>query len=203
MLGHLDLDKGTFGAGSYLTAIWDRRTFNLPKALINRKVLVIKDLDKVWSSLRWKSVSERGKSETWSQYDTVLVDDSPAKAVLQPNNHLCVPEFTWEAATQKEEVAPRPADRQMLHVIGKLEALRSQSNISACLKDGKWSGEGGDKPGSTYWEQKGRIAYKKAGISPGMGTYDSDWVIRVREVGREHLSASIADLCMRQRWEAK
>ncbi|KAJ8508951.1 hypothetical protein ONZ45_g8823 [Pleurotus djamor] len=31
---------------------------------------------------------------TCSAYSTLLLDDSPAKAVLQPLNHLCIPEYT-------------------------------------------------------------------------------------------------------------
>ena len=77
----------------------------------DRKVQTIKDLEKPWAALappeegraspssiassRHASLEEpEPTSYTHSAATTILLDDSHAKAALQPHNHLCVREYT-------------------------------------------------------------------------------------------------------------
>ncbi|KAE8209571.1 hypothetical protein CF327_g6463 [Tilletia walkeri] len=52
----------------------------------------------------------------WSAKNTLLLDDSPLKAALQPYNHLCVPEFDDQGAKRaklvREELAKRYNEAQ-------------------------------------------------------------------------------------------
>ena len=78
-----------------------RRSFFYP----DRKVQTIKDLEKPWAALnprllRPASTSLIDPKLQHSAATTLLVDDSQAKAALQPYNHLCVPEYT---RTQRNE----------------------------------------------------------------------------------------------------
>jgi hypothetical protein len=73
-------------------------------------VQTIKDLEKPWAALdtpdqgraspssiassRSASPKPTSSSPYHSAATTILLDDSPAKAVLQPYNHLCVPEYS-------------------------------------------------------------------------------------------------------------
>ena len=76
---------------------------------IDRKVQTIKDLEKPWAALatpkdraspssiassRSASLESTPSSFTHSAATTILLDDSHAKAALQPYNHLCVREYT-------------------------------------------------------------------------------------------------------------
>lgn len=78
----------------------------------DRKVQTIKDLEKPWAALmpeRSRSASppyspsaspspeDQPPSPEWTGHSaatTILLDDSHAKAALQPHNHLCVPEYS-------------------------------------------------------------------------------------------------------------
>jgi len=68
----------------------------------DRKVQTIKDLEKPWEALtpqvlRPPSSPAPSSSKKWTGHSaatTLLLDDSHAKAALQPYNHLCVQEYT-------------------------------------------------------------------------------------------------------------
>ena len=63
----------------------------------DRKVQTIKDLEKPWAALTPQHPTTSSSPQTWTGHSaatTVLLDDSHAKAALQPYNHLCVPEYT-------------------------------------------------------------------------------------------------------------
>ncbi|KAH9985226.1 hypothetical protein BJV77DRAFT_965676 [Russula vinacea] len=94
-----------------LVALWARDTFGLTEDHYHRKVQTIKDLEKPWAALKPqhprstsstlapfavapKHQSSSSKSPGHSAATTILLDDSHAKAALQPYNHLCVPEYT-------------------------------------------------------------------------------------------------------------
>ena len=79
----------------------DLLSYAHPPALFypDRKVQTIKDLEKPWAALTPRLL--RPASHTLvdpklkhSAATTLLLDDSHAKAALQPYNHLCVPEYT-------------------------------------------------------------------------------------------------------------
>jgi hypothetical protein len=77
----------------------------------DRKVPTIKDLEKPWAALAprpqrpasltpadsKRKPTSSSSSPKWTGHSaatTLLLDDSHAKAALQPHNHLCVPEYT-------------------------------------------------------------------------------------------------------------
>ncbi|KAI7847816.1 HAD-like domain-containing protein [Circinella umbellata] len=99
-----------------LLRMWDRRYFNLSRTNYNRKSQTIKDLEIVWKGL--------GDDNEFDATNTILIDDSPAKAIMQPYNsiHLC--EF--------DHTSPhflKYGEDELLHVIDYLERLRTQSNV--------------------------------------------------------------------------
>lgn len=115
-----DMLLHTFGHDrSGFVAVWARDTLGLAEDHYYRKVQTIKDLEKPWAALAppeqgraspssvassrqaspSSAVSSRHASPepTWSSHSaatTILLDDSHAKAALQPYNHLCVREYT-------------------------------------------------------------------------------------------------------------
>ncbi|KAL0064412.1 hypothetical protein AAF712_008712 [Marasmius tenuissimus] len=68
-----------------LVATWARDTLGLDSNAYHQKTQTTKDLNKPW---KWSRIHS---AET-----TILLDDSPLKAKLQPHNHLCVPEYSRE-----------------------------------------------------------------------------------------------------------
>lgn len=109
---------------SKLVAVWARDTLGLSKADYYRKSATLKDLTKPWAAIGLESNSEappasspnhrpRSRSlsptppapssqplssptqrQQHSARTTLLLDDSPAKAALQPWNHICLQEYT-------------------------------------------------------------------------------------------------------------
>lgn len=68
----------------------------------DQKTVTTKDLAKPWnlfaSALGPEKLGERSavpsqSQNTHSAFTTLLLDDSPHKAVLQPYNHICIPEY--------------------------------------------------------------------------------------------------------------
>ncbi|TDL23517.1 hypothetical protein BD410DRAFT_787363 [Rickenella mellea] len=74
-----------------LIAIWARDTLGLSREDYSQKSVTIKDLAKPWSEL---PVSENGVPH--SALSTLLLDDSPVKARVQPYNHLCIKEYSLQ-----------------------------------------------------------------------------------------------------------
>ncbi|KIY72494.1 hypothetical protein CYLTODRAFT_486329 [Cylindrobasidium torrendii FP15055 ss-10] len=65
-----------------LLDVWTRDKMDLTPDAYKRKVQTVKDLRKVWAAF-----------PQHSQATTILVDDSPAKARLQPYNQICLSEY--------------------------------------------------------------------------------------------------------------
>ncbi|KAI5116609.1 hypothetical protein M0805_004828 [Coniferiporia weirii] len=80
--------EGTDKWEGKLVAVWGRDTLGLSHADYSRKSQTTKDLAKPWSALGDEGHSAR---------TTLLLDDSPAKARLQPYNHVCIAEYGEEA----------------------------------------------------------------------------------------------------------
>jgi hypothetical protein len=102
-----------------LSVIWDRTSFGLSKSDYSRKVATIKDLDKVWQHFQ-------------GQYDatnTILLDDSPVKAQLQPYN--CVHPSEFEHGSS---VFVSSGESELLHVLNYLKILQFQSNVSNYIR---------------------------------------------------------------------
>ncbi|KDR71857.1 hypothetical protein GALMADRAFT_33842, partial [Galerina marginata CBS 339.88] len=73
-----------------LKAVWARDTLGLSGDDYYQKTQTVKDLEKP-PSLTLEEDKPRHSAKT-----TLLVDDSPLKAILQPWNHLCIPEYVQE-----------------------------------------------------------------------------------------------------------
>ncbi|KAK0469616.1 uncharacterized protein EV420DRAFT_1616176 [Desarmillaria tabescens] len=178
-----------------LVAVWARDTLGLTSLQYHQKTQTTKDLAKPWAALSLLpdeneqasalSSSEDGPSHStdWpapitepspsahahSALTTLLLDDSPLKAQLQPWNHFCVPEYTAQIrgrdlSTRQHERDKPPSDIQdagavvsqkkrkkskkalgydqiLLAVIGVLDTIKGESNVSGWMRQtGLWSG---------------------------------------------------------------
>ncbi|PPQ95423.1 hypothetical protein CVT26_008443 [Gymnopilus dilepis] len=101
-----------------LKAVWARDTLGLSGDEYHKKTQTTKDLEKPWAVLsalppshRAQSPSSRPTSPSRTQTQlhsaksTLLVDDSPLKAILQPWNHLCIKEYVQDMRRKDLEVA--------------------------------------------------------------------------------------------------
>ncbi|KAG1850524.1 hypothetical protein C8R48DRAFT_727460 [Suillus tomentosus] len=101
------VDKVFGNAKSKLVAVWNRGSLGLSKEDYHRKALTTKDLAKPWALLPLgastaeiavplEAAEQAGlaSSIAHSALTTLLLDDSPHKARLQPYNHVCIPEYT-------------------------------------------------------------------------------------------------------------
>ncbi|KAI9462081.1 hypothetical protein HD554DRAFT_2128083 [Boletus coccyginus] len=98
-----DMVDKVFGATKgELKAVWNRKSLGLSQADYHQKTVTTKDLAKPWnlfaSALGPEKLGERSavpsqSQNTHSAFTTLLLDDSPHKAVLQPYNHICIPEY--------------------------------------------------------------------------------------------------------------
>ncbi|KAI9491764.1 HAD-like domain-containing protein [Zychaea mexicana] len=110
--------------GSYvddLLLTWDRRYFNLSTGDYNRKTVTLKDLEVVWRALG---------QDTYDASNTILVDDSPAKAILQPYNSIHLKEFDHTSPTFRKY-----GEAELLHVVRYLEQVRIQSNVCSFMRE--------------------------------------------------------------------
>ncbi|KAG9312702.1 NLI interacting factor-like phosphatase-domain-containing protein [Chiua virens] len=83
-----DMVDKVFGTSrKELKAVWNRKSLGLSEAEYHRKTITSKDLTKPWDMLAAQL------QINYSAFTTLLLDDSPHKAVLQPYNHVCIPEY--------------------------------------------------------------------------------------------------------------
>ncbi|GAP84102.1 putative phosphoprotein phosphatase [Rosellinia necatrix] len=109
-----------------VVAIWGRDSFGLTKADFNSRVQCYKRLTMLWNDPAIKaSHPMAGTSEGWNQLNTVLVDDSAAKARSEPFNLLQIPEFLGNAQ-EPGFVLPQVHDY--------LNQCSQQTNVSAYIK---------------------------------------------------------------------
>jgi hypothetical protein len=106
----------------------------------DRKVQTIKDLEKPWAALTPRvlrpappALQSTPSSPKWTGHSaatTLLLDDSHAKAALQPHNHLCIPEYTRTqrnadlAAFQLEHAMQQQHSTTVSHQEGSSSAAR-------------------------------------------------------------------------------
>ncbi|KAI8644335.1 HAD-like domain-containing protein [Parasitella parasitica] len=102
-----------------LSLIWDRTSFGLSAADYNRKILTIKDLDKVWEHFKGQ----------YNATNTILLDDSPKKAQLHPYNCIHPSEFEHGAPAFVSS-----GESELLHVLDYLKVLQLQSNVSNYMR---------------------------------------------------------------------
>ncbi|KAK0476774.1 NLI interacting factor-like phosphatase-domain-containing protein [Armillaria novae-zelandiae] len=124
-----------------LKLVWTRDQMGLSKAEYGRKTQTTKDLSHVWKSL-----------DDFSGKNTILLDDSPSKARLQPYNHICVEEYTCStrgAAVKGDDLVPKmdslslgvDDDETLLAVIGILDCIKSEGDVAKWMKGGGLSGK--------------------------------------------------------------
>ncbi|KAI7880565.1 HAD-like protein [Lichtheimia hyalospora FSU 10163] len=102
---------------SQLYKVWDRTHLGLTHADYHRKSVTIKDLEFIW---RDSSIA----NDNFDATNTILLDDSPAKAVLQPYNAIHLATFDHKSSTFREH-----GERELLSVIRYLDKVRRHSNL--------------------------------------------------------------------------
>ncbi|KAI1391040.1 HAD-like domain-containing protein [Hypoxylon trugodes] len=95
-----------------VVAIWGRDRFNLTGKDYRARVMCYKRLTRLWKDHVIRSAHpEVANGKTWSQADTVLIDDSIEKARSEPYNLIQVPDFVGDADDPYEErVLPQVHD---------------------------------------------------------------------------------------------
>ncbi|KKY25474.1 putative nif domain-containing protein [Phaeomoniella chlamydospora] len=116
----------TYSQRSKLAAIWGRDKMGLTPAQYNEKVQVYKRLEVIWADRRIHA-SHPLKKSTWSQANTVLIDDSILKALAQPHNLLLVQEFERSQVDSETQDALR-------ELVLKLEELKMQQDVSRLIR---------------------------------------------------------------------
>ncbi|TXT12149.1 uncharacterized protein COLE_02559 [Cutaneotrichosporon oleaginosum] len=136
--------------GSRLLDVWARDKMGLSANAYGQKVQTVKDLRKVTNVYNM-----------YSEKTTVLLDDSPLKAIHQPWSQVVIPEFDRPEFTQARSAAQRlweeaetrgatttalddgstepEMDNILLGVIGILEAMRDVDNVPAWVRAGNLS----------------------------------------------------------------
>lgn len=139
-----------------LVAEWARDTLGLTRSEYHQKVQVYKRLDRVWEGVyRVAFPQQSGGDKGWDQTNTMLIDDSPAKALGQPYNHVEVSEFLGTHREIRE-------DRVLVNLTGYLEEIRRQGNVSAYIKTTRFCvSEERERVGREVLEQFG---YKEASV---------------------------------------
>ncbi|KAG6917198.1 hypothetical protein DXG01_003402 [Tephrocybe rancida] len=88
----LGLEEGAYRAYSFPTLTYpDPLTCYFVYMLVDRKTQTTKDLARPWAQIQPSSSSSQKEH---SARTTLLLDDSPRKAHLQPWNHLCIREYS-------------------------------------------------------------------------------------------------------------
>ncbi|KAI1180795.1 HAD-like domain-containing protein [Nemania sp. FL0916] len=109
-----------------VVTVWGRDTFGLTESDYNIRVQCYKRLSALWNNpVVAATHPQAAEGKTWSQVDTVLVDDSFEKARTEPFNLVPVPEFEGN----NEEpgfVLPQVHDY--------LNTCSQQANVSAYMK---------------------------------------------------------------------
>ncbi|KAF8193750.1 phosphoprotein phosphatase [Pholiota molesta] len=96
---------------SELKAVWARDTLGLTADDYHKKSLTLKNLEKPWAELPFTDSTTAATQQPsfHSASSTLLIDDSPAKAALQPWNHLCIRDYVQGMRNLDLLVAEREA----------------------------------------------------------------------------------------------
>ncbi|KAG2171367.1 hypothetical protein INT43_009028 [Umbelopsis isabellina] len=108
-----------------LSFIWSRENMGLTKEEYFSNISTVKDLQLVW-----KHYSKQAGSNIYNANNTILLDDSITKAILQPCNSIEIGTFNHKLSTTKIN-----GDSELLDVINYLEKVQYQSNISNFFKE--------------------------------------------------------------------
>ncbi|WBW72648.1 NLI interacting factor family phosphatase [Schizosaccharomyces osmophilus] len=96
-----------------LTACWTRENMGLSTAHFNSKVQTFKNLDAIWENLK---TDGNGKAANWSQYNTVIIDDSEVKCAAHPFNHIHVSDFSHSTVDYRKDFMLVCAVRYLKHL---------------------------------------------------------------------------------------
>ncbi len=178
----------------------------------DRKVQTTKDLAKPWEALkprRLRPAFPTPSSPNWTGHSaatTILLDDSHAKAALQPHNHLCVPEYTREqrntdlAALHLERATQHLQQQQQedsatAHAVSSPDSSSSASastpteNEENVLKRKRKKKEKAKKKAKTQAEQQVAAAAAANDVS---ATYDETLLAVIGVLHAARLQSSIA-----------
>ncbi|KAI8089972.1 NLI interacting factor-like phosphatase-domain-containing protein [Halteromyces radiatus] len=111
-----------------LRYLLDRRHFGLDWAQYNSDVETIKDLNKLWNHDKWLDLRK------YSAYNTIIIDDSPAKSVLQPYNSIHISTFNHNSTEFLEK-----GDQELLTVMDYLKQLEQETNIANYIQHSPYS----------------------------------------------------------------
>ncbi|KAI5780331.1 hypothetical protein DFH27DRAFT_529681 [Peziza echinospora] len=163
-----------------LVAVWGRDTLGLTQKQVYMKVVVYKNLDRVWAAKLGQrpkkekiegeeantdaievtpTQSESAPEIVWSQNNTILIDDSVVKATSQPYNHVLITEYT----NPREQAN----DTALMEVMGYLDEIRAgkYTNVSAFIRSRPFS------PGSKTenWGEVGKEIISDLGYDESDG----------------------------------
>ncbi|KAL2162790.1 hypothetical protein VTH06DRAFT_6626 [Thermothelomyces fergusii] len=109
-----------------VVAVWGRDRFGLTREDYNQRTQCYKRLTRLWADpVVAASHPRAAEGATWSQADTVLIDDSAEKARSEPHNAVTLPEF---AGDLDENPRVLPLVEQYL------DALAMQLDVSAYIR---------------------------------------------------------------------
>ncbi|AEO56782.1 hypothetical protein MYCTH_2058349 [Thermothelomyces thermophilus ATCC 42464] len=109
-----------------VVAVWGRDRFGLTEHDYNQRTQCYKRLTRLWEDpVVAASHPRAAEGATWSQADTVLIDDSAEKARSEPHNAVTLPEF---AGDLDENPRVLPLVEQYL------DALTMQLDVSTYIK---------------------------------------------------------------------
>ncbi|CAO3623337.1 unnamed protein product [Cunninghamella blakesleeana] len=117
-----------------LSLIWDRSDMGLTIEQFHSKSTTVKDLQKIWDTF---------DNNEFNATNTILIDDSPSKSVLQPYNCISISTFNH---TSSQFLLY--GDNELLNVIDYLNKLKYQSNVSNFIQSTPYTPlicEGGSK----------------------------------------------------------
>ncbi|KAJ8502413.1 hypothetical protein ONZ45_g11786 [Pleurotus djamor] len=149
-------DKDDLINNGKLLAVWARDTMGLSKESYFQKTQTTKNMTKPWGWLedlrnRKQRLPGNIVPTQHSAKSTLLLDDSPLKARLQPYNHICIKEYTYEMREADLEASSFDAeesgfevdgygyegyDTSLLAVVGVLDAVKLQSNVASWVRSG-------------------------------------------------------------------
>ncbi|KAI9280561.1 HAD-like domain-containing protein [Umbelopsis sp. AD052] len=111
---------------------WNRKNFNLSREDYRENVLTLKDLNQIWAHI----VDERVYyPRVFNATNTILLDDSFKKCVLQPHNCVIVREFE-----HTDKMYKAYGDNEIDFLIPYLERARHQSNIANWMRRNPYVG---------------------------------------------------------------
>ncbi|KAI8575448.1 hypothetical protein K450DRAFT_261770 [Umbelopsis ramanniana AG] len=111
---------------------WTRKNFNLSREDYRENVLTLKDLNQLWSHIAEEKIYY---PRVFNATNTILLDDSFKKCVLQPHNCVIVRQFE-----HSDKMFKAYGDNEIDFLIPYLERARHQSNIANWMRRNPYVG---------------------------------------------------------------